>query len=930
MSVMGHQNPDVMEKVIKSAVTGSAGSGAGTGIIDLAKLFSGDVTAPQITLTANDGKNTPLGEVKESGTQSIAASVSSGSKITMKALNFGGDATLNAKTSIVYTTDGKAPSVMNGEILHGEKYTGAIAVSSITGDITSNTKVTVKAAAVTGLGVMGKVSTLTFTVSPELKAGTLGYTIEVTGNPASLVAGKSVTLGAIVKNSSTKEVVSQKVKWKITSKPAALSKAKIDASTGKLTTAAGQIGTITVSCTTVDGVAAKSVTIKVIANDSLSKIVFDKGEQLTFNYNKNKKLCDKNGNTVSNFSVSIASLADSKGKVLPKSNYKSEDFQWTSSNKAVADIESLISFGAKFKITGVGTATITCKALGGSGKSAKLTIKVTSDVKASSIKILNSKKEAVSVIKDAYVGQSAITVYSRQMYPDNKEDNTIAPSWSSSNSKVLKVVSGSKGVATLTPVSKGTATVTCAATDGSGKKATLKVTVNQRAKEITITGQKNVAIGGKATFKAEVAPSTASDKKVVWSLSGSHTGVSINAGSGAVTVDKNAKAGTKVTLVATAHDGSGVKKQATFTITAQKASGVTIIAGESRNDRNILALKNNAVSSFRVYDTNIVGGSDERNFTLSSRVKVGSNENASVDVEWKSSNEQIASVQASGAKATVVGRKAGTATITCTALDGSGKKAQVKVTVITPASGVSITADKGTSTYTDDYGFDYTLLGLGASAKLSIKPADAYGKPTVSKVDATYEIGTYSDGKFVALSAANQEILKKGKAFISLSGNKVSVKSKSAYKSDLKKYYGYSSKVVTDSNLSNYTTFAIKVTARTTDGTGYTDSEIFKGIPGTSYVRTMFNFKFINSGYCNLSSAGRGSYVGPITIVSDSYFGSFSVVSSNPNVASGTMSYSSTGTPLLYIYPSAKGTVKLTITALDGSNKKTTFTLQVR
>jgi hypothetical protein len=197
-------------------------------------------------------------------------------------------------------------------------------------------------------------------------------------------------------------------------------------------------------------------------------------------------------------------------------------------------------------------------------------------------------------------------------------------------------------------------------------------------------------------------------------------------------------------------------------------------------------------------------------------------------------------------------------------------------------------------------------------------------------VDATYEIGTYSDGKFTALSSAKQETLKKGKAFISFSGGKVSVKNKSAYKSDLKKYYGYDSKVVTDYNLSNYTTFAIRVTARTTDGTGYSDSEVFKGIPGTSFVKTMYLNRFINSGYCALNSASKGTYVGPITIVSDSYFGSFSVVSSNPNVASGTMSYSSTGTPLLYIYPSAKGTVKLTITALDGSNKKTTFTLQVR
>ena len=163
----------------------------------------------------------------------------------------------------------------------------------------------------------------------------------------------------------------------------------------------------------------------------------------------------------------------------------------------------------------------------------------------------------------------------------------------------------------------------------------------------------------------------------------------------------------------------------------------------------------------------------------------------------------------------------------------------------------------------------------------------------------------------------------------SLSGNKVTVKNKNAYKSDLAKY-GVNTKGINDYNLSEYTAFAIRVTARTTDGTGYSDTEIFKGIPGTSYVKTMLGYKFISNGYCKLSAANKGASVGPITIVSDSYFGSFSVVSSNPSVATGTMTYGSNGTPYLYIYPSAKGTVKLTITALDGSNKKATFSLQVR
>ena len=50
-------------------------------------------------------------------------------------------------------------------------------------------------------------------------------------------------------------------------------------------------------------------------------------------------------------------------------------------------------------------------------------------------------------------------------------------------------------------------------------------------------------------------------------------------------------------------------------------------------------------------------------------------------VKWSTSNKSVASIKASGTKCTVTLKKAGTATITAKATDGSGAKATCKITV---------------------------------------------------------------------------------------------------------------------------------------------------------------------------------------------------------------------------------------------------------
>ncbi len=920
MSAVGHVDPDTMEKVIKKSVSGSAGAGTGTGILDLAKLFDGDTTAPKITLKVN---STVLGEAENGKSVTISNAVAPSSQLSFTAMNFDGSASSNSNTSIVYTTDGKAPSVRDGEILHGEKYTGAVPVSEIVGSITDKTKVTVKAMAVTGMGVAGKVSTLVFTVDPALAtSGAFKYSVKITNAPTQLVAGKSIQLEAAVSNAETGEAVSQKVTWKIKSTSGDLSKAKIDAGSGKLTTAAGQTGTLTISCTTADGVTEATASIKVVALNPVNKMVINEGKALELSF-------DENGNVTGTATAKLTTLTDSKNNdLLAGGSYKNCSFQWTSSNSKVVAVSGT-STGAgvssvTLKVVSAGTSTLTCKALDGSGKSAKLSVKVTSAAKVQSVTIKNAD-EFVKM----FAGKTA-TVEATQTFADGVKGHKIPTAWTSSNAKVLKVTDLGNNKATFTAISKGSATVTCAAQDGSGKKATLKVTVLQPVKEITVTGSKDVARGGKSTFKASVLPSTANDKKVYWRITGDITGVTLSGKDGTVEVSNSAKVGGKVTVIAQAQDGSGVEGKVTFTITDAQATGISIVTTETANDRNILVKKDDAVSSFRVYDINVPGSSsvDERNFVLTRKVQTSSSVNANVDVVWSSSNESVATVEDIGSgKARVTGKKAGTATITCTTADGSNKKASTKVTVITPASDVFVTAGKSVA-----QSFDCYYVGCGVKMPVSVKLGDAYGKASVTQTTTTYEIGRsvprYSGDSLVGIDFVkypNSDELVRDKYFCTYSGGKLSIKSIKKFAEDMDKA-GVSSDSV-----------AIRVIASSTDGTGLTGSIFFSPVVPTTrmQVRTydsQYHYTVYDGSYVSLSKyKDTGCAVGSV-YSNGQINGAFSVTSSNDDICSGSVIYGSDYPcgNLLVIYPRKKGKATVTVTALDGTGKKTSYIIVVR
>lgn len=213
--------------------------------------------------------------------------------------------------------------------------------------------------------------------------------------------------------------------------------------------------------------------------------------------------------------------------------------------------------------------------------------------------------------------------------------------YTSSNPAVAKV--SSKGL--VTGVTKGTATIVAEATDGSGVKATCRVTIRQQVTSISLnTYKKVIKKGNKYTITPKVYPSTANNRAVNWTTS-DKTIATISA-DGVATAKKN---GT-VTITCKAKDGSKVTRAMTLVV-GTPVSRVTL---------------NRATSTLKVGS----GG------TLKATVYPSTSSIKSVS--WTSSDPSVATVTSKGY---VKALKKGKSTITVKSKDGNNRKATCVVTV---------------------------------------------------------------------------------------------------------------------------------------------------------------------------------------------------------------------------------------------------------
>lgn len=346
-----------------------------------------------------------------------------------------------------------------------------------------------------------------------------------------------------------------------------------------------------------------------------------------------------------------------------------------------------------------GTYEITATAVGTDGKTYdgvsdtySVTVVGKTNVKVKTFK-LTSTKAAIDLTNTTTVDlseQTAITM------SDPEVAYTGGITWTSANRKVATV--DSDGV--VTAVGKGSAVITATLNDGSGKKATCTVTVTSLVTGITVSGYDQVAAGKSITLQAEVTPADANNKKVKWVAEGNDL---VTVQNGRLTAGKNAT-GT-CTVYAYATDGSGV---------ASEGYVVNILAGAITK----ITLSDKSMTLFRVDPY----GEDWNIATLEATV-AGTNADESA-VLFSSSAPNVVAVEQDGTTATLTPKAVGKATITCTATDGSGKKATCTVNVNIPMSSLKIRPADGYN----------SGVVPGKSVQLTTWYGSRYGTPTNKKV----------------------------------------------------------------------------------------------------------------------------------------------------------------------------------------------------
>ncbi|MCR5792730.1 MAG: Ig-like domain-containing protein [Lachnospiraceae bacterium] len=351
--------------------------------------------------------------------------------------------------------------------------------------------------------------------------------------------------------------------------------------------------------------------------------------------------------------------------VLPE-NASRKALKWESSNPAVASVSS-----GKVTAKNPGTAVISATAADGSGATASRTIQVTPIV--THVSILKDGEEVngqqLPMGTNASFGES-ITLTSTNT-PDTSYQRV---NWSCSNPEVLDMeVSGQDCILNVTGVN-GTATITAVAADGSSKWGSVVINAITMVEDMQIEGDDYIG-GGKNKFYTTVAsPENATDKSVKWEVVDPDTGEkSENATitNGKLVAGKVSET-TVVQIRALCQDGSGFVATKDVTITPSVTS--------------IKILKDGEVVSNKKIHTNTHDMDD--GFRLEA---VCDPEESRQEVVWSTDNSAVATVDEDG-NVTTHGKK-GSAQITATATDGSGKFVSTTVVATAYVSEIEITGN---------------------------------------------------------------------------------------------------------------------------------------------------------------------------------------------------------------------------------------------
>lgn len=344
------------------------------------------------------------------------------------------------------------------------------------------------------------------------------------------------------------------------------------------------------------------------------------------------------------------------------------------------------------------------------------------------IKAYTDKRDTTTPadVKVSRITLSASTGLTLTKGQTQKLTATVAPA--NATNKTVTWKTSDKNVATVsenglvTAVGGGDATITCTAQDGSGVKATCKVTVTVPVSGIQLS-QTSAAltVGDTLTLTKTIYPSDATNQAVTWTSSSDVV----------ASVDSNGK------------------------ITA-KTAGSAVITCKSVSDNSVVGICNVTVkakvqtpSEIKVnkITLNKTTASVTKGKTLQLTATVAPGNATKKEVKWSTSNKNVAMVSTSGL---VTAKSAGTATITCTTQDGSGVKATCKITVKNPVVKVTkVTLNKTTATLAPKE----TL-----TLKATVTPTNATNKAVTWKSSNTKIATVSSSGKVTAKAAGTVTI----------------------------------------------------------------------------------------------------------------------------------------------------------------------------
>ena len=673
---------------------------------------------------------------------------------------------------LLYTLDGKTPGIREGQIVRGQRYNGPISLADYAGQT-----LTVKAMAVGDGGLAGSVLTCRI----QVKKGTEIGSVTVSG-PRELLAGKTGEFQANVTGVNPEAPVEQTVTWRISNRSDNMARAAIGASTGKLTTprlSAGDEGWVEVTAASKAGQVSSEpfrVTVKAL-------------------------------NPVARISLSAARISCYTGN----------------------------------------TATLT-------------------------VTMLDSK------------------------------GNPVSPEvlWSSSKPQVATVEDG-----VVTALAKGSATITCKALDGSGKTAKCTVTVAQAVESLTITGPVSLAPGASFTFKAQAAPKGAVSR-FTWSVLEGPEGTRIT--NGRLSVPKDAPIGDTITISAQPPEGGGAGAEYTLTVAPKCASVHISIPWDSDNPYAPLSESYDRAGNLTGLTLYSVqpGEYSKRKDCVSLVADPMDARGRYLDnagcLRWSSSNPSIVSVTDDGF---VQVHKAGTAKITVSALDGSGKKQTVTVKVENPVSTIALfsSAPQGRMLISEP------LLAAGKSVSHKVTFAETYGRPTNQKITWSWTLKdsngwdrTEDFARYIGLT----------------SGGRLSIRSSAQ-------------SILADDRDAN-TTLYLTVIAQSQESGEAQDSITYRLVPPATKLYVVADRKTVG-----IEPGGTRETV----FYSDQFarsMGSYSVsnfvyTSSNPKVASvvGSASGSSSGKDgwfTLKLSSTQTGTARITIRTTDGTNRSCTITVR--